>query len=430
MSSPFNLRLCSMSDQPPDQQLVALGEPQALNLPFQNGQPATLRLPLHVLDAVAFELELLVEIGISGESPLYRGSSRDEGCRINWLPRGAYSVDWIMPRLALPAGDYLVRVVLFARQQRHQQPLAETGVMVRVLGDMADSPQRAHWHLASECDVDLPSLSWQQGPDNWFYRHFDHAAHVIVDYMLDNSPLLSGKILDVGCGDGITDLGVFLRCQPELLVGIDPDRSYERLPSVLADNQLPLEQPARLRFTPDDANHVPFPDDYFDVVISWGSVEHIPGGYLQTLREIKRVLKPDGLLFIHPGLYYGNYGHHLGEFSSEPFFHLTKNEDEIRELVFSKDPNLMDRSGYQHVSQADFWRYYTELNPITVTDFERELRALDFDFFRAAIRTEDVIEYSHPALQNYPVQDLATLEFYLSAYNRKAPRPPGFEYQQ
>jgi SAM-dependent methyltransferase len=177
--------------------------------------------------------------------------------------------------------------------------------------------------------------------------------------------------------------------------------------------------PENLRHTADDANNIPYPDDFFDVVISWGSVEHIYGGYLQTLNEIKRVLRPDGLLFIHPGLYYGNFGHHLGEFSTEPFFHLTKSEEEIKELVLSKDPELMDRSGYQNVSREDFWRYYTELNPIAVLDFERELRALDFEFYRAALRTEERIEYTHPKMQNYPVQDLSTLEFYLSAYNRK-----------
>ena len=55
-----------------------------------------------------------------------------------------------------------------------------------------------------------------------------------------------------------------------------------------------------LRFLPADANAIPFEDDRFDVVISWGSLEHIAGGHAQALREIRRVLKPDGLLFAHP----------------------------------------------------------------------------------------------------------------------------------
>ena len=77
----------------------------------------------------------------------------------------------------------------------------------------------------------------------------------------------------------------------------------------------------------------------------------------------------------------------------------------------------IDRSG-EFASPAQYWQWYQELNPITVAGFERELRALDFEPWRVAIRSEDRIEYS-PELLPYPMQDLATLELYLSCYNRK-----------
>jgi SAM-dependent methyltransferase len=267
--------------------------------------------------------------------------------------------------------------------------------------------------------VPLDNLSWRRGHSDWFYRHFDHAGPVVHSYMLGDSPTLRGRILDVGCGDGITDLSIALRTGCEELVGIDPFRGYERLPAILLENHLPADAvPPNLRFLPADANAVPFPEDSFDVVVSWGSVEHIKGGYLQALREIRRVLRPDGLLFIHPGLYYGNYGHHLGEFSSEPHFHLKKSRAEIRDLVLSTNPSYMDRSG-EFSPPAQYWQWYTELNPITVPQFERELRALGFEPWRVALRTQDLIEYT-PELQSYPMQDLATLELYLSCRNRKA----------
>src|SRR3546814_6624615 len=66
---------------------------------------------------------------------------------------------------------------------------------------------------------------------------------------------------------------------------------------------------------------------------------------LQALHGIRPVLLPDGLLFVHPGLYYSNFGHHLGEFSTEPHFHLKKSPQALRELVFSTTPNYIDRSG-------------------------------------------------------------------------------------
>jgi hypothetical protein len=86
----------------------------------------------------------------------------------------------------------------------------------------------------------------------------------------------------------------------------------------------------------------------------------------------------------------------------------------------------MDRAG-EFSPPEDYWRWYKELNPITVAEFEQELKLLEFDFYRVALRTEDLIEYHHPKLQEYGMQDLATVELYLSAYNRKLPRPRGFE---
>jgi ubiquinone/menaquinone biosynthesis C-methylase UbiE len=225
----------------------------------------------------------------------------------------------------------------------------------------------------------------------------------------------------VGCGDGITDLGIALRTQCEELVGVEPFRQYERLPQVVAENHLSADiVPKNLRFVPEDANFLPFPDNSFDVVLSWGSVEHMAGGYLQALREVKRVLKPDGLFMVAPGLFYSNIGHHLTEFSTEPFFHLKKTEAEIRDLVLKTPPKYIDRSG-EFSSNEQFYQWYTELNRITVANFEKEMRALDFAPWRIALRTDGLVEYT-PEIERYPIQDLANTELYSSWFNRKKVR--------
>ncbi|HET7403385.1 MAG TPA: hypothetical protein VFJ62_16435, partial [Usitatibacter sp.] len=116
-----------------------------------------------------------------------------------------------------------------------------------------------------------------------------------------------------------------------------------------------------------------------------------------------------------------NIGHHLGEFSDEPFFHLKKPREEIRRMVLETPPRYMDRSG-EFASNEQYWQWFTELNPITVTRLEQEMRALEFRPWRVAIRTQDLVEYT-PEIEHYPMQDLATTELYSSWINKKKARP-------
>lgn len=337
-----------------------------------------------------------------------------------WLPRGSYRAAAILPR-TFPPGEARYHAQLWHKQALVATLANESGgtLAPRSVGAGAETMSFELQSLAPA--PPLAALSWRKGHADWFHRHFDHAGPTVISYMLGDSPLLRGRILDVGCGDGITDLSIALRTGCRELVGIDPFKGYERLASIATENQLPTDaMPANLRFMPASANDLPFEDDSFDVVVSWGSLEHIAGGYDKALREIRRVLRPDGLLFVHPGLYYSFFGHHLGEFSSEPHFHLKKPLDEVKRIVFETRPDYMDRSG-EFSTPEQYWQWFRELNPITVGGFEQELRALDFEPWRVAIRTQDLVEYT-PELQKYSMQDLATNELYLSCVSRKRRR--------
>jgi SAM-dependent methyltransferase len=372
-------------------------------------------------DALVFQPDIQLQIlPPMGDGVLY---SHDlSACLpVAWLPRGRYRLRCHLADLELPAGDCRLRLIGFGEIAHDRRPLADT--TIAFVNPQARATGGLHppaWSLQSlPGTVPVEKLAWNRGHEDWFFRHFDHAALVVTDYLLKRHPLLRGRILDVGCGDGLIDLGIFLRTQPEELVGIDPFRGFDRLPQVLAANHLPVEllDDPRLKFLPEDGNAIPYPDDHFDVVVSWGSLEHIDGGYAGTLREIRRVLKKDGLLFVHPGLYYGALGNHLGEFFDDPFVHLKLPQEQLRQAVLSTPPRRMDRAG--HVATAEeYWQWYTELNPIRVSDFERELREMGFEPWRVALRNSDLVEYT-PELQRYSMQDLATAELYLSAWNRK-----------
>jgi SAM-dependent methyltransferase len=337
---------------------------------------------------------------------------------LGWLPRGAYRFRCFLPG-GLAPGNWRYRAEACHRllaDDRCEDALEGSFALARA---PAGKDEPLAWSFeAVPPGVAIENLSWKRGHSDWFFRHFDHAASVVQTYMLRDSPLLRGRILDVGCGDGITALSLALRTGCEELVGVDPFRGYERLAGILAENHLPPDTvPPSVRFRDDDANDLRFEDDRFDVVVSWGSLEHIAGGYAGALAQIRRVLRPGGLFFVHPGLYYSTIGSHLTEFSSEPFFHLRHPREELRRLVLGTRPAYMDRAG-EFSPPEQYWQWFTELNPITVAGFEKEIRALGFEPWRVALRTEDLVEYT-PELQRYPMQDLATNELYLSCVNRK-----------
>jgi SAM-dependent methyltransferase len=369
---------------------------------YETGRLLEVCLSLAISDLCLFNPVLRAFIRHPGEETHLLGSdTHQSGLFYPWLPRGEYRFILGWP-VTLPAGDYEL-CVSWGTVDEIRQPEIVLPFSIQGQGSMA--PQGMGWALDEATRSRIEALSWQKGMDNWFHRHFCHAALVIASFLAD-SPLLRGRILDVGAGEGITDLGLFLRYRPQELVAMDIVDYVRELPRVAQENDLPLEAlPEGFTFVQGSCESIPYEDASFDVVISWGSVEHIAGGYRKALDEVWRVLKPGGLFFINPGLYYAAYGSHLGEFSDEPHLHLKISEEKLHELVMTTRPDIMDRSGFD-VSNADYWRFYKELNRIRVSEFEAELKGYGYTVVRAALRASDRVEYS-PELQSYSILDLA-----------------------
>lgn len=376
------------------------------------------RLRFTLLDNILFDLDFNLQILNQDGSCLSSRHASQAGWNVTWLPGGSYRLS-VQPDISNVApGNYLLRFVLSS--DITGEPVHHAVVEKSVQLGHRDAIKKGAvlsqdlWTIERPDGLDLSALSWRKGDSDWFYQHFDHAARVVIDLLLARDDRLKGDILDVGCGDGVTDLGIFLRCRPNSLTGVDPFKGYERLPQIVEENQLPASvlDDSRLRFEAHSANELPYADNQFDVVLSWGSLEHIAGGYQQALQEIRRVLKPGGLFFVHPGLFYSTLGNHLGEFFDDPFIHLKIPEPDLKQKVLTTKPRYVDRAGY-FAEPADYWRWYTELNPITVPGIEKELRELGFEPWRVALRTANLVEYTSE-LQAFPMDQLAIAEMYAS----------------
>jgi len=97
------------------------------------------------------------------------------------------------------------------------------------------------------------------------------------------------RILDLGCGNG----RLFELFQDKQVDYIGVDNSEKLIE--IAKKKYP-----QAKFQVADALSLPFPNNYFDKVLSIAVLHHIPSEEfrLQFLREARRVLKPEGLLML------------------------------------------------------------------------------------------------------------------------------------
>lgn len=104
------------------------------------------------------------------------------------------------------------------------------------------------------------------------------------------NPRENEKILDIGCGSGELDFKI-ARFGPSIY-GIDLDQNNIELAQRKAD-----ERGLSCKFLVGNAEKLPYPDTYFDKVISSSSLEHFEDD-IKALKEMERVLKYDGSIIL------------------------------------------------------------------------------------------------------------------------------------
>ena len=99
------------------------------------------------------------------------------------------------------------------------------------------------------------------------------------------------RVLDFGCGPGTISVGLARAVAPGELHGVDMEESQVDLARSMAkangqDNSI---------FHVGDVTNLPFEDGFFDVAHCHGVLTHVPDTQA-TLAEVKRVLKPGGII--------------------------------------------------------------------------------------------------------------------------------------
>jgi SAM-dependent methyltransferase len=232
---------------------------------------------------------------------------------------------------------------------------------------------------AQAASVDDPPL-WTEGQinDEWFASHFRYAADVVHDAL---SPVLdpsASSLLDFGCYDGTTGLGLMLRHQWKRVIGVDIDPGFDALPR-LAREQIRLERlPDALGFRRIRPNDSLAPIGPVDAIISWSVFEHVERSILdRVVADFHNVLAPGGYCFLQVDpLFFSPQGSHLGRFATTPWAHLRMNESELERFVMAAAPGIVPpdeiTEQFRSMSFEEYkrfiFRHYRELNRVTADE--------------------------------------------------------------
>jgi ubiquinone/menaquinone biosynthesis C-methylase UbiE len=223
--------------------------------------------------------------------------------------------------------------------------------------------------------------------------------------------------MDMGCGDGITVLGVSQSPAQEV-VGVDLTEAFNRLPEKAAQ-VLQLEKlPEKLHFVRvEEHKPLPFKSGHFDAIYSWSVFEHVQN-VPQTLGEIHRVLRKEGVFFLQiEPLYHSPYGSHLRRLINEPWAHLLMDEASYigraraaKDNVREEEKDILYQQNVFEAVREYLISEFRKLNRITVDQLLFWVEQAGFHIVEQ--RTGQIAEYKIPEvlLRQYSEYDLRTNE--------------------
>lgn len=169
----------------------------------------------------------------------------------------------------------------------------------------------------------------------WFDSHYHWAANIVGTWIGEEIDMRTATLVDFGCGDGTTGLGVADHFAPRKVVGIDIRDSFRNI-GAIATHMAPTKAlPPNISFVQIDPADRLADRVAANAVFSWSCFEHIERRHLAAIfRDIHDLLPVGGVFFLQiEPLYFSPHGSHLAAYIEQPWGHLLLSEDEVRERV-------------------------------------------------------------------------------------------------
>lgn len=233
------------------------------------------------------------------------------------------------------------------------------------------------------------ALSTVENYDKWRQESLEKQFNDFFD-----PRLIEGKeVLDFGCGFG--NLAFWAsRCGARTVIGIDLSATaIHKATKTAEDTGVAVEFRVAT-----SATRIDLQNHSIDVILCFDVLEHIME-YESIIPEWRRILRPNGKIFIWWSPYYHPYGHHVRDYAPIPWMHLFVSP-RIISRVCSKMVNLpefkppywdLDAHGNRRdrFVEGDFSGY---LNRLSIFKFERLCRTAGLSFARCEFHTFGVLK--------------------------------------
>ena len=182
-----------------------------------------------------------------------------------------------------------------------------------------------------------------------------------LDLIEQHLPLAGATVLELGCGTARMTRLLVERFSIARLIATEVDQIQHA-------KNVASEHPATIEFREGGAQAIDLPDNSVDVVFMFKSLHHVPRELMaQALREIARVLKPNGMAWISEPVYAGAFN---------DIVRLFHDEKVVRELAFQAVAQTVASGELALVQQifchtetrfADFAEFETRIIKVTHT---------------------------------------------------------------
>lgn len=131
-----------------------------------------------------------------------------------------------------------------------------------------------------------------------------------LDLLAELVPLAKARVVELGCGNARLARELLDRYPAADVTGLEVD-ARQHAKNLAAPRE-------RLHFVAAGAESIPFPDAAFDGALMLKSLHHVPMDRMaQALREVARVLRPGGWLYVSEPVYGGPFNELVRLFNDE-----------------------------------------------------------------------------------------------------------------